>query len=84
MNYIQEMRKFIGHNMLFTLGCGAIIEKKGKILLQHRTDEDNWCIPGGVMEMGEKFEETVRREVLEETGLELRNLTLFGIYSEVS
>jgi len=70
--------------MLFTLGCGAIIEKKGKILLQHRTDEDNWCIPGGVMEMGEKFEETVRREVLEETGLELRNLTLFGIYSEVS
>jgi len=81
MNYIQEMRKRIGHNMLFTLGCGAIIERDGRILLQHRTDEDNWCIPGGVMEVGEQFEETVKREVLEETGLELSTLYLFGIYS---
>ncbi|MGN7386702.1 hypothetical protein [Sporosarcina sp. SAFN-015] len=49
MNYIQDMRKLIGHETLFTVGCGVIIEKEGRILLQHRTDEDNWCIPGGVM-----------------------------------
>ena len=81
MNYIKDMRELIGHNMLFTVGCGAIIEKDEKILLQHRTDEDNWCIPGGVMELGETFEETVTREVYEETGLHLSGLTIFGLYS---
>lgn len=75
------MRALIGHDTLFTLGCGAIIEKDGKILLQHRRDEDNWCIPGSVMELGEHFEETVKREVLEETNLELTEVNLFGIYS---
>jgi ADP-ribose pyrophosphatase YjhB (NUDIX family) len=67
--------------MLITVGCGVIIEKNEKILLQHRTDEDNWCVPGGVMEIGETFEETAKREVLEETGLQVKEIQLFGIYS---
>ena len=81
MNYISDMRKLIGNETLFTVGCGVIIEKEGCILLQHRTDEDNWCIPGGVMEIGETFEQTAKRETFEETGLEVDDLTLFGIYS---
>lgn len=81
MNYIKEMRKFIGNEMLFTVGCGVIIEENECILLQHRTDEDSWGIPGGVMEIGETFEETVKRETFEETGLEVNSLKLFGIYS---
>ena len=81
MNYISDMRKLIGNETLFTVGCGVIIEKEGCILLQHRTDEDNWCIPGGVMEIGESFEQTAIRETFEETGLEVDDLKLFGIYS---
>lgn len=81
MNYIQDMRKLIGHETLFTMGCGVIIEKEGRILLQHRTDEDNWCIPGGVMEIGETFEQTAKRETYEETGLDVGELKLFGMYS---
>ncbi|MCA0972537.1 NUDIX hydrolase [Halobacillus litoralis] len=81
MDYIRDMRKMIGHDTLFTVGCGIIIEHENKILLQHRMDADNWCIPGGVMEIGEKFEETAKREVLEETGLDVHNLELFGLYS---
>ncbi|MGD6876091.1 NUDIX hydrolase [Bacillus infantis] len=81
MDYIRTMRKMIGHETLFTVGCGIIIENEGEILLQHRTDEDNWCIPGGVMELGETFEQTAKRETLEETGLEVQRLELFGIYS---
>ncbi|RLL48382.1 NUDIX domain-containing protein [Oceanobacillus piezotolerans] len=81
MNYIKDMRKFIGHDTLFTVGCGVIVEQNKCILLQHRTDEDNWCIPGGVMELGETFEETAKRETLEETGLVVHRLELFGIYS---
>ncbi|MGM7723678.1 NUDIX hydrolase [Metabacillus sp. Hm71] len=81
MKYIKEMRKHIGHETLLTVGCGVIIEDNGMILLQHRTDEDNWCIPGGMMEVGETFEETAKREVYEETGLNVTSLDLFGIYS---
>lgn len=81
MNYIAEMRKYIGHETLLTVGCGIIIEDNGRILLQHRTDEDNWCVPGGLMEIGETFEEAAKRETFEETGLRVTDLELFGIYS---
>jgi len=81
MNYIKTMRTLIGNETLFTVGCGVIIEDDDRILLQHRTDEDNWCIPGGIMEIGESFEQTAKRETLEETGLDINNLELFGIYS---
>ena len=81
MDYIQTMRKRIGKESLLTVGCGVIITNEDKILLQHRTDEDNWCIPGGVMELGETFEETAKREVYEETGLTVEELELFGLYS---
>jgi ADP-ribose pyrophosphatase YjhB (NUDIX family) len=81
MNYIKDMRKLIGHETLITVGCGIIIENDERILLQHRTNEDNWCIPGGVMEIGESFEQTAIRETFEETGLLVDGLELFGIYS---
>ncbi len=81
-NYIQTMRNLIGNQTLLTVGCGAIIEDdKGRILLQQRTDHSEWGIPGGLLELGETFEETVKREVCEETGLTLEDLNLFGIYS---
>ena len=81
MGYIKEMRRLIGHATLFTVGCGVILERDGCILLQHRMDEDNWCIPGGMMEIGETFEEAAIREIYEETNLAVHDLQLFGIYS---
>jgi len=81
-NYIKEMRKEDGHAPLMVIGCGVIIENsKGEILLQKRRDNGCWAILGGSMEVGEKFTETVRREVYEEAGIELGELELFGIYS---
>nr|WP_244297502.1 NUDIX domain-containing protein [Brevibacillus antibioticus] len=40
-----------------------------------------WGLPGGLLEIGETFEETVRREVLEVTNLKISQIKLFGIYS---
>ncbi|GLC89029.1 NUDIX hydrolase [Lysinibacillus piscis] len=81
-DYIKTMRAMIGHEPLLTVGCGAIIEDaEGRILLQRRTDNAMWGIPGGLMEIGETFEETVKREVYEETQLHLDTITLFGLYS---
>lgn len=81
-NYIAEMRKVVGHAPLWTIGCGVIIENdKGEILLQKRRDNGLWAIIGGSMEIGEQFIETVKREAFEEAGIEIKELTLFGIYS---
>ncbi|MYL50585.1 NUDIX domain-containing protein [Halobacillus litoralis] len=81
-DYIQTMRQMIGHETLLTVGCGAIIEdSNGRILLQKRSDHGVWGIPGGLLEIGETFDAAVKREVKEETGLELKELDLFGIYS---
>lgn len=81
MNYIQTMRRMIGHTPLLTVGCGVIIEKGNEILLQHRTDADVWCIPGGVLELGEQVEDAARREAEEETGLSIGEMSFFGVYS---
>lgn len=81
-NYIKEMRKDIGHAPLMITACGIMIENdKGEILLQKRRDNGCWGLPGGAMEIGEKFFETVQREVYEEAGIEIGEMELFGIYS---
>lgn len=82
MSYIQHMRNLIGTERLFTVGCGIIVEDdQGQILLQHRSDEDIWGIPGGIMEIGESFSDAAEREVFEETGLIIHHPELFGLYS---
>jgi ADP-ribose pyrophosphatase YjhB (NUDIX family) len=64
-------------------GCSATIfdATRQKVLLTRRTDNGRWCLPGGRMESGESVIETCMREVLEETGLEVRIVRLLGVYS---
>ncbi|MDD3341582.1 MAG: NUDIX domain-containing protein [Bacilli bacterium] len=65
-------------------GAAAIIvNKQGQILLQARADRDKWGLPGGCQELGERFEDTIIREVKEETNLDINeeNLELIGIVS---
>ncbi|WP_219836089.1 NUDIX domain-containing protein [Paenibacillus sp. R14(2021)] len=61
---------------------GAIIKDHyGRILLQKRSDYGDWGLPGGGMEAGETIEETMIREVKEETGLDIKHYDLFSIYT---
>lgn len=65
-------------------GAAAIIvNENGQILLQSRMDNDRWGLPGGCQELGERFEDTVIREVKEETNLAITedNLELIAIVS---
>jgi len=73
----------IGKQGKLLLGCSATIfdATKQRILLTRRTDNGQWCLPGGAVEPGESVAETCVREVWEETGLQVRVLGLFGVYS---
>lgn len=46
-----------------------------------RNDNGCWGVPGGAMELNESFEDTVKREALEEVGITVAELEFFGIYS---
>ena len=65
-------------------GAAAIIvNEKGQILLQSRADRDKWGLPGGCQELGERFQDTVIREIKEETNLDVNedDLELIDIVS---
>lgn len=81
MGYIEDLRKAVGHEPLILVGVAvAVVNEDGKYLLQKRAD-GVWGVPGGFMELGESTEEAGRREVFEETGIEIGRLTLAGVFS---
>lgn len=64
------------------VGVGAIIIRKGEILLEKRKNDPGrgkWSIPGGLVELGESLEQAVIREVKEETNLEVENPELVDV-----
>ena len=83
LNYVEDLRAVIGHKRIILNGSATfIVDARGRILMQQRTyPYGKWGLPGGIMELGESTEETARREVLEETGLTLGAMELFGVYS---
>ena len=60
----------------------AIFDGDGRVLLEHRSDNGFWGMPGGGVDIGESVEQAVKREVLEETGLRVEVKRLVGVYSD--
>ncbi len=72
----------IGRLGSLRIGCSAVIfDDRRRVLLTRRTDNGQWCLPGGAMEAGESVAETCVREIREETGLQVRMVRLIGVYS---
>ena len=77
MAYIKEIRDLVGHRpLIMTSASGALLDQQGAVLLQERADTGDWGFPGGYMEFGESFEQTVKREFKEDAGIEIVEVRL--------
>lgn len=60
----------------------VVANDAGEILLIQRTDNGNWAVPGGAMDLGESLSQAAVREVEEETGITCELTGLVGIYTD--
>lgn len=76
------------------VGFGVMILKGGKVLLGHRNEnpekassllhgEGSWTMPGGKLDFQEKLKSGAIREVLEETGIKVKNLRVISISNDI-
>lgn len=68
------------------VGVGAVVVHEGKVLLVQRGHEPlmgYWSIPGGAVETGERLEQALLREVMEETGLAVKPLFLTAVFERL-
>ncbi|WP_369201691.1 NUDIX domain-containing protein [Streptomyces sp. PU-14G] len=69
-------------NSLVVAASAVVTDEHGRILLQRRTDNDLWALPGGGMEMTDSLPGTAVRETKEETGLDVKITGLVGTYTD--
>jgi 8-oxo-dGTP pyrophosphatase MutT (NUDIX family) len=60
----------------------VVANDAGEILLIRRSDNDNWALPGGAIDLGESVAQAAVRETKEETGIDCEITGLVGIYTD--
>lgn len=60
----------------------VVRDGSGRLLMIHKTDNDLWALPGGGHDIGERVGDTVVREVLEETGIQVVVDGIVGLYTD--
>ena len=60
----------------------VVTNAAGEVLLIRRSDNDNWAVPGGAIDLGESMVQAAVRETREETGIECEITGLTGIYTD--
>lgn len=64
--------------------AGVITDDHDRALLIQRRDNHRWEPPGGVLEPGESIDDGLRREIREETGLDVEPVALTGVYKNMT
>ena len=77
----HEYGERIGATAVLRIGATAAVLDGQRLLLTKRSDNGEWCLPGGGIDPGERPAEAAEREDLEETGLTVRVTELLGVYS---
>lgn len=68
-------------------GCGAVLLKESCLLLVYRKrdpERDHWGLPGGKVEPFETLQQAVRREIFEETGLQIERMSLLCVVDQIA
>jgi ADP-ribose pyrophosphatase YjhB (NUDIX family) len=60
----------------------VVTNDAGELLLIRRSDNDNWAVPGGAVDLGESLTQAAVRETREESGIECEVTGLAGIYTD--
>jgi len=60
----------------------VVVNDAGEVLMIRRSDNDNWAVPGGAIDLGESMVEAAIRETREESGIECRIAGIVGIYTD--
>jgi 8-oxo-dGTP diphosphatase len=80
---VPDTREFPAHPRV---GVGGIVVQNGHVLLVRRGREPlkgRWSIPGGLLEVGEKLQKAVQREIKEETGIDVEPLKMVGVFERI-
>jgi 8-oxo-dGTP pyrophosphatase MutT (NUDIX family) len=81
VGYIMDLRKIVGTKPLIMAGACVLLINNNSLLLELRSDNGLWGLPGGSLEPGESMEGVAARELFEETGLKAINLELIDVFS---
>lgn len=76
-------REFPAHPLV---GVGGVVIHRGRVLLVRRASEPlkgEWSLPGGLLELGEELEAGTRRELKEETGLDVEPLEVVAVFDRI-
>ena len=60
----------------------VVVNDAGEILMIRRSDNGNWAVPGGAIDLGESLTQAAARETREETGIECQITGIVGIYTD--
>ena len=60
----------------------VVMDDEDSILMIRRSDNGNWAVPGGAIDLGESVAQAAVRETLEESGIECEITGIAGIYSD--
>jgi 8-oxo-dGTP pyrophosphatase MutT (NUDIX family) len=82
-SYLFPIRQKIGNELLLLPGASCLfVDAAGRILLERRSDFGTWGIPAGSPEPGEDIAAAIRREMLEEIGIEFGRIIPYGFASD--
>lgn len=82
MDYILQLREYIGHRPILMVGAAILVlDEQNRLLMMKRSDSGCWGLPGGATEPGEVVEDPAKRETLEEVNLEVGEMSLFSVLS---
>ena len=76
-DYIKDIRNKVGHEpIILNFAGGILVNQSNQVLLQKRSDLNQWGLPGSALEFGETAESACRREFIEENAIYVKNLDI--------